>query len=191
VSHRDTFPKPSELVPGDGALHATIETSMGSFRVELLEDICPNTVSNFVGLATGQGEWIDPQTGQPGQGSLYDGVVFHRVIAGFMLQGGDPTGTGRGGPGYKFDDECSPQARHESEGVLSMANSGSRGGRGSNGCQFFVTLGPTPHLDGKHTVFGRVTEGIEVVRSIGAVPTGAGDRPLTPVTINTVSVART
>jgi peptidyl-prolyl cis-trans isomerase A (cyclophilin A) len=190
VAQRDKFPKPSELIPGTGELRATVDTSMGSFTVKLLEDVAPNTVSNFVGLATGQGEWTDPRTGQAGHGALYDGVVFHRVIEGFMLQGGDPTGTGRGGPGYQFDDECSPKARHDRAGVLSMANAGSRGGRGTNGSQFFVTLGPTPHLDGKHTVFGVVTVGMDVVQKIGSTKTDASDRPLTPVTINGISVAR-
>jgi peptidyl-prolyl cis-trans isomerase A (cyclophilin A) len=168
VAHRDAFTKPSELIPGDGQLRATIETSMGAFTIELLEEIAPNTVSNFVGLATGKGEWTDPRTGQPGEGALYDGVTFHRVIEGFMLQGGDPAGTGRGGPGYKFDDECSSKARHDAGGVLSMANSGSRGGHGTNGSQFFVTHNATPHLDGKHTVFGRVTQGLNVVNAIVA-----------------------
>ena len=190
MAHRDDFPKPNELVPGEGELRATVETSMGSFTIELLEDIAPNTVSNFVGLATGQGEWTDPRTGQPGEGPLYQGVVFHRVIAGFMLQGGDPTGTGRGGPGYQFDDECSPQARHDGPGVLSMANKGSRGGRGTNGSQFFVTLGPTPHLDGRHTVFGRVVDGMDVVNAIGNTKTDHGDRPLQEISITSIAVAR-
>lgn len=163
---------------------------MGSFTIKLLEDIAPNTVSNFVGLATGQGEWTDPRTGQPGEGPLYQGVVFHRVIAGFMLQGGDPTGTGRGGPGYQFDDECSPQARHDGPGVLSMANKGSHGGRGTNGSQFFVTLGPTPHLDGRHTVFGRVVDGMDVVNAIGNTKTDHGDRPLQEISIKSIAVAR-
>lgn len=190
VAHRDSFPPTSELVPGSGELRAVVDTSMGSFTVKLLEDVAPNTVSNFVGLATGQGEWTDPRTGQPGEGPLYAGVVFHRVIEGFMLQGGDPTGTGRGGPGYQFDDECSAQARHDKPGILSMANAGSRGGHGTNGSQFFVTLGPTPHLDGKHTVFGEVTEGMDVVNKIGATQTDAMDRPLEAVTINGIAVSR-
>jgi peptidyl-prolyl cis-trans isomerase A (cyclophilin A) len=190
VAHRDRFPKPAELVPGSSELRATFETSMGRFTARLFEELAPNTVANFVELATGQGQWTDPRSGRPGEGALYNGVVFHRVIDGFMIQGGDPTGTGRGGPGYQFDDECSPRARHDREGVLSMANAGSRGGRGSNGSQFFVTLGPTPHLDGKHSVFGVVIDGIDVVRAIGRVRTDGSDRPLQPVRIHSIAVAR-
>ncbi len=163
---------------------------MGSFTVKLLEDIAPNTVSNFVGLATGLGEWIDPTNGQPGQGRFYDGVIFHRVIDGFMIQGGDRTGTGRGGPGYTFDDECSPAARHTGKGILSMANAGVRGGKGTNGSQFFITLGATPHLDGKHSVFGHVIEGMDVVEKLGKVRTAAMDRPIQEVRIETIDVVR-
>lgn len=181
-----TFPSPRTLVPGTGELRAVVHTSMGDFTVRLFEDIAPNTVANFVGLATGSQAWTDPETGGPGQGPLYRNVVFHRVIANFMLQGGDPTGTGRGGPGYRFGDECSPNARHTGAGILSMANAGP----GTNGCQFFVTLKATPHLDGKHTVFGEVVDGMAVVEAIGKVPTDRGDRPLTPVTITSIDVAR-
>ncbi len=185
-----TFPPPSQLVPGTGQLRATFETNRGNFTADLFEDKAPNTVSNFVGLATGQGEWVDPSTGQPGSGALYDGVIFHRVIDGFMLQGGDPTGTGRGGPGYQFDDEIHPEARHSGPGILSMANAGKRGGRGTNGCQFFVTLGATPHLDGKHAVFGQVIDGMDVVKAIGSTQTGPGDRPTQEVVINTIKIHR-
>jgi peptidyl-prolyl cis-trans isomerase A (cyclophilin A) len=180
------FPKPSELVPGEGALLATFETTMGDVTVKLYEDIAPATVANFVGLATGQQAWTDPNTGKPGEGALYDGVIFHRVIDGFMIQGGDPTGTGRGGPGYRFQDECDARAKHTKAGMLSMANAGP----GTNGSQFFLTLGPTPHLDGRHTVFGEVVEGIDVVKQIGKVRTGPGDRPVTDVAIKTIRVAR-
>jgi peptidyl-prolyl cis-trans isomerase A (cyclophilin A) len=159
---------------------------MGDFTVRLLEDVAPNTVANFVGLATGSQPWTDPETGGPGQGPLYRNVVFHRVISNFMLQGGDPTGTGRGGPGYRFGDECNPSAKHSGAGILSMANAGP----GTNGCQFFVTLKATPHLDGKHTVFGQVVDGMAVVEAIGKVPTDRGDRPLTPVTITSIDVTR-
>ena len=181
-----TFPKPSELVPGNGELRATFNTSMGSFTARLFEDIAPNTVANFVGLSTGQQEWTDPRTGQPGQGPLYRGIVFHRVIADFMIQGGDPTGSGRGGPGYRFGDECSPAAKHKGAGMLSMANAGP----GTNGCQFFVTLRATPHLDGKHTVFGEVISGLDVVQKIGVVDTDHGDRPKTPVTLEGITISR-
>jgi peptidyl-prolyl cis-trans isomerase A (cyclophilin A) len=190
VAHRTSFPSVKELVPGEGELRAIFRTNMGEFTVSLLEDVAPNTVSSFVGLATGLGEWIDPTTGSPGSGGYYDGVIFHRVISGFMLQGGDRTGTGRAGPGYTFDDECSPTAKHTAKGTLSMANAGIRGGRGTNGGQFFVTLGPTPHLDGKHTVFGRVISGMDVVEKIGSTRTAAGDRPIQDMRIETISIVR-
>ena len=190
MAHRDSFPAPKDLIPGDGELRATVKTSLGDFTIKLLEDHAPNTVANFVGLATGKIDWVDPKTGQPGSGPFYDGVIFHRIIEGFMLQGGDRTGSGRGGPGYTFDDECHPDARHKGPGILSMANAGSRGGKGTNGSQFFVTLGPTPHLDGKHTVFGEVIDGLDIVKKIGSVKTDRMDRPLTDVTINGVDVSR-
>lgn len=190
MGHRTSFPPTAELVPGEGELRATFRTNLGDFTVALHEQLAPNTVSSFVGLASGQGEWIDPVTGEPGSGRYYDGVIFHRVIADFVIQGGDRTGTGRGNPGYTFDDECSEQARHTGKGVLSMANAGVRGGRGTNGSQFFVTLGPTPHLDGRHTVFGEVVEGLEVIDAIGSTPTAAGDRPINDVRIETVEVFR-
>lgn len=190
VSHRTSFPPVKELIPGEGQLKATFRTNMGNFTAALFEDLAPNTISSFVGLATGKGDWVDPVSGEPGSGRYYDGVIFHRVIAGFMLQGGDRTGTGRGGPGYTFDDECNPQAKHTKAGILSMANAGSRGGRGSNGSQFFVTLGPTPHLDGKHTVFGEVIEGLDVVKAIGKTGTAAGDRPIQDVKIETIDISR-
>lgn len=190
MGHRTSFTPVEELVPGEGELRATVRTSMGEFTVRLFEAVAPNTVSSFVGLATGQGEWIDPRTGQPGVGPFYDGVVFHRVIEGFVIQGGDRMGTGRGDPGYRFDDECSPDVRHTHAGILSMANSGTRNGQGSNGSQFFITLGPTPHLDGKHTVFGEVCAGMDVIQRIGCVQTAAMDRPLQEIRIESVSVFR-
>jgi peptidyl-prolyl cis-trans isomerase A (cyclophilin A) len=181
-----TFPQPSELVPGSGELRATFNTSMGRFTARLFEDIAPKTVASFVGLATGQIPWTDPGTGNPGEGPLYSGVTFHRVITNFMIQGGDPAGTGRGGPGYRFEDECDPRAKHTGEGILSMANAGPN----TNGSQFFVTLRATPHLDGRHTVFGQVVEGIEIVREIGSVATDERDRPLQPVTIESIEISR-
>ncbi len=159
---------------------------MGDITVRLLEDAAPNTVANFAGLATGSQDWTDPRSGAPGEGPLYRDVVFHRVIENFMIQGGDPTGTGRGGPGYRFEDECHPSATHHGAGVLSMANSGAD----SNGSQFFITLRATPHLDGRHTVFGEVAEGMDVVEAIGQVPTARGDRPVTPVTIASIDILR-
>jgi peptidyl-prolyl cis-trans isomerase A (cyclophilin A) len=190
VSHRSSFPPVNELVPGEGELRAVFRTNVGEFVVRLFDELAPNTVSSFVGLATGRGEWIDPTSGEPGSGGYYDGVIFHRVIPGFVIQGGDRTGTGRGGPGYTFDDECSASAQHTDKGILSMANAGIRGGRGTNGSQFFITLGPTPHLDGKHTVFGEVIEGLEVVERIGETKTGPGDRPIQDVRIESIEVLR-
>ena len=144
---------------------------MGNFTIELFEAQTPKTVDNFVKLA---------------EKNFYDGVIFHRVIDGFMIQGGDPTGTGRGGPGYQFADEIHPQLKHTSEGILSMANAGPN----TNGSQFFITLVPTPHLDGRHTVFGKVVEGMDVVKKIGKTPTARGDRPLTDVVMKSVRIEK-
>ena len=153
---------PSDYVAGDGELHAVLHTNHGDIDIELYEDKAPKTVANFVGLATGEREWKDPQSGASKNEPYYDGTIFHRIIDGFMIQGGDITGTGRGGPGYKFADEFHPDLRHTEAGILSMANAGP----GTNGSQFFITHVPCPHLDGKHTVFGHVTEGQDVVDSI-------------------------
>jgi peptidyl-prolyl cis-trans isomerase A (cyclophilin A) len=166
--------------------YAQFDTSEGTFMIRLFEKEAPNTVANFVGLAEGTKEWKDPQTGQSKTGPFYDGVVFHRVIDGFMIQGGDRLGTGTGGPGYKFADEFHPRLRHDKPGILSMANAGPN----SNGSQFFITLGPTPHLDNRHSVFGHVVEGMDVVKKIGSVPTGRQDRPVKPVVINKVAIKR-
>jgi len=154
------------------ATRANFETSMGNFTIELFEQQAPKTVENFVKLA---------------EKKFYDGVIFHRVIDGFMIQGGDPTGTGRGGPGYQFADEFHPQLKHTSEGILSMANAGPN----TNGSQFFITLTATPHLDGKHAVFGKVVEGMDVVKKIGKTPTKAGDRPATDVVMKAVRIEKT
>src|SRR5687767_5628983 len=158
--------------------YAHFDTTMGKFTVELFEAQVPKTVGNFVGLAEGTKEWKDSQTGQPVKDKpFYDGLVFHRVIDGFMIQGGDPIGTGTGGPGYKFADEFSPKLRHDKEGILSMANAGPN----TNGSQFFITLGPTPHLNDRHSVFGQVVEGMDVVKKIGKVQTGSQNRPTTQI----------
>jgi len=165
---------------------ARIETSEGDITVELFEERAPRTVENFIGLATGQQEWKDPETGETRTDSLYEGTVFHRVIEDFMIQGGDPTGTGRGGPGYQFDDEFHEELRHNSEGTLSMANSGPN----TNGSQFFITLDAQPHLDDRHSVFGQVIDGMDVVHEIGNVGTDSNDRPHEDVTMESVTVYR-
>ncbi|OFW20817.1 MAG: hypothetical protein A3H97_13160 [Acidobacteria bacterium RIFCSPLOWO2_02_FULL_65_29] len=168
-------------------LSAHFTSSEGRFTVQLFDADAPNTVANFVGLAEGTKEWTDPKSGQRVKRPLYDGLVFHRVIAGFMIQGGDPLGTGTGGPGYKFGDEFSPKLRHGKAGMLSMANSGPN----TNGSQFFITLAATPWLDNRHSVFGEVVEGMDVVETIGGTPTSKpGDRPIKTVTIQTIKISR-
>jgi peptidyl-prolyl cis-trans isomerase A (cyclophilin A) len=166
--------------------YAQFETTEGSFTVRLFEKEAPQTVANFVGLAEGTKEWRDPSSGQKKTGPYYDGIIFHRVISGFMIQGGDRLGTGTGGPGYNFGDEFHPSLRHSRAGILSMANAGPN----TNGSQFFITLGPTPHLDNRHSVFGEVVEGMDVVKKIGSVPTGSQDRPVKPVVMNRVTIKR-
>ncbi|WP_423744029.1 peptidylprolyl isomerase (plasmid) [Haladaptatus sp. SPP-AMP-3] len=166
-------------------LTATLHTNHGDIEVRLFDERAPRTVGNFVGLATGEREWTDPQSGdrmtdQP----LYDDVLFHRVIDGFMIQGGDPTGTGRGGPGYQFDDEFHPELSHDGPGVLSMANSGPN----TNGSQFFITLDAQPHLDNRHAVFGEVIDGMDVVEEIGDVDTNPQDKPLDDVVLESVEI---
>jgi peptidyl-prolyl cis-trans isomerase A (cyclophilin A) len=170
-------------VPG---LYAQFMTSEGNFTARLFDQEAPKTVENFVGLAEGTRQWTDPRTSQKVTKPYYDGVIFHRVIDGFMIQSGDPLGQGIGGPGYNFNDEFHPKLRHNKAGILSMANRGPN----TNGGQFFITLAPTPHLDDRHSVFGEVTEGMDVVRKIGSTPTGAQDRPLKPIVIQTVKIER-
>lgn len=149
---------------------ATVETNHGTMKIELFDDSAPKTAQNFADLI---------------EKGYYDGIIFHRVISGFMLQGGDPTGTGRGGPGYNIDCEFGPGLTHSGEGILSMANAGPNTG----GSQFFITLAATPWLDGKHAIFGKVVEGLEVVREIGGTPTGPGDRPLNEVKMEKVTLS--
>ncbi len=160
-------------------LNVKFTTNKGEFTAELYAKECPETVWNFVNLAEGR------QESKKG-GPYYDGLIFHRVIEGFMIQGGCPDGKGTGGPGYRFEDECTPELKHDSEGVFSMANAGP----GTNGSQFFITLAPTPHLDGRHTVFGKVIEGMDVVKAIGTTPTGAQDRPINDIVMEKVTVIR-
>lgn len=171
------------LKPG---VYAKFVTTEGNFTVLLFEQDVPKTVANFIGLAEGTKEWTDPRTGQKVKKPYYNGIIFHRVIDGFMIQGGDPLGQGTGGPGYNFDDEFSPKLKHSKEGMLSMANRGPN----TNGGQFFITLGPTPHLDNRHSIFGEVVEGMDVVRKIGKTKTGPGDRPVTPISITSVTIER-
>ena len=165
---------------------ATLHTTRGDIVVELFEERAPRTVENFIGLATGEKSWTDPETGEKRTDSLYEGTVFHRVIDDFMIQGGDPEGTGRGGPGYQFDDEFHDELRHDSAGKLSMANSGPN----TNGSQFFITLDAQPHLDDRHAVFGEVVEGMDVVEEIGSLPTDRNDKPMKDVQIESIDIDR-
>lgn len=168
-------------------MFALFETSKGNFKVKLLSEKAPKTVENFVGLAEGTKEWTDPKTGEKVKKPFYDGLVFHRVIKDFMIQGGCPLGTGTGGPGYRFDDEFpAGQQKHSKPGILSMANAGPN----TNGSQFFVTTVPTPWLDGRHAVFGEVVEGMDVVHAIENSKTGPMDRPVEAVTIKHVTIVK-
>jgi peptidyl-prolyl cis-trans isomerase A (cyclophilin A) len=170
-------------------LYATLHTNHGPIRLQLFPDHAPATVRNFVELAEGSKDYVDPRTGQPGKGKPYfDCTISHRVIAGFMIQMGDPTGTGRGGPGFKFADEFHPQLSFDRPYLLAMANAGP----GTNGSQFFITVGPTPHLNRRHTIFGQVADeaSAKVVDSIAATKTAAGDRPVEDVVIERVEIER-
>ena len=171
-------------------MDATLHTNHGDITVELYPNHAPETVANFVGLATGKREWTHPKTGEKTSDPLYDGVIFHRVIPGFMIQGGDPIGMGTGGPGYQFDDEIHPELAFTEPYLLAMANAGKSRGRGTNGSQFFITVAPTEWLTGKHTIFGKVADDQSkaVVDDIAAVATGPGDRPVEDVVIESVTV---
>ena len=166
--------------------YARFATSEGNFTIRLFDQDAPRTVENFVGLAEGTKQWSDPRTNQKVQKPYYDGTIFHRVIDGFMIQGGDPLGQGIGGPGYNFADEFHPKLRHNKAGILSMANRGPN----TNGGQFFITLAPTPHLDDRHAVFGEVVDGMDVVSKIGRTQTGDRDRPLKDIVIQNVTIER-
>ena len=170
------------------SLFATLETNHGDVVIELFALQAPTTVENFVGLAEGTKEWTDPTTGDSTTAPFYDGLTFHRVIDGFMIQGGCPRGDGRGGPGYTFKDEFHPDLRFDRPYLLAMANSGPA----TNGSQFFITVGPTPHLNNKHTIFGEVADqqSRDVVDKIATTRTGRGDAPVDPVVIAHVSVER-
>jgi cyclophilin family peptidyl-prolyl cis-trans isomerase len=189
MSYEDEMRDPEDPI-------ATIHTSHGDIVVELFENRVPTTVRNFITLATHaedyddaevgpEGEaWEDPESGEKRVDPLYDDVAFHRIIGDFMIQGGDPTETGRGGPGYEFEDEFDDKLSHDGAGILSMANSGPN----TNGSQFFITLGAQPHLDGKHAVFGQVIDGMDVVRDLGNVPTDRSDEPQVEAVLESVTV---
>ncbi len=168
-------------------LWVTMKTTQGNIVLHLFSKAAPKTVANFVGLATGEQPWTDPRTGQKSTARAYDNTIFHRVIAGFMIQGGDPTGTGRGDPGYTFADETSNGKTFDKVGLLAMANRGP----GTNGMQWFITVSTPSHLNGKHTIFGEVVSGYDVVEKISNVPTGADgrDRPDTAVVLQSVQVS--
>jgi peptidyl-prolyl cis-trans isomerase A (cyclophilin A) len=175
---------PAVELPTEPGLYAVIYTSMGNIVCRLFEKDAPKTVANFRGLATGTKAWTDPETGQTKHTPLYSGTTFHRVIPDFMIQGGDPLGTGYGSPGYKFDDEISPDQTFNRAGILAMANSGPN----TNGSQFFITVGPQEHLNGNYSIFGEVVSGQDVVDAISKVPTDENNKPLTPVKINAISI---
>ena len=168
-------------------LLAHFTTSEGNFTARLFDADAPNTVANFTGLADGSKEWTDPRSGRKVSQPYFNGTVFHRVIDGFMIQGGDPLGQGTGGPGFTFADEFHPKLRHSKAGMLSLANRGPN----TNGRQFFITLAATPWLDDKHSVFGEVVEGMDVVKKIGGTATSKpGDRPLKPITVESVTIEK-
>lgn len=174
-----------DAVEGEGTLHATFVTSKGEINCELFEDQAPTTVANFVGLANGSKKFEDPNDRTIKEEPFYNGTIFHRVIPDFMIQGGDRLGKGMGGPGYKFEDEFNPELRHDSAGILSMANSGPN----TNGSQFFITDAPTPHLDDRHSVFGKCAD-LDVISEIATVDRGAADRPNEDVVLERVEISR-
>ena len=173
-------------------MFATLHTTAGDIRIELFENHAPKTVKNFVELAEGSREWTHPATNKKTTDPLYDGVIFHRIISGFMIQGGDPLGQGFGGPGYTFDDEIHPELQFNKKYLLAMANAGKQGGRGTNGSQFFITTTTPDWLNGKHTIFGEVADDASkaVVDAIEKVETDRNDKPLTDVVINSVTIEK-
>ncbi|MHB8734042.1 MAG: peptidylprolyl isomerase [Terriglobales bacterium] len=182
--HHQAIPGPQPVAPGHYT--ADLQTDLGLIEVELYPNQAPLAVGNFVGLAQGTQPWRDPLTGNVVRRPLYDGLTFHRVIPGFMIQGGDPQGTGEGNPGYQFRNEVHPGLLYDRPGRLAMANAGPD----TNGCQFFITTTAQPHLDGKYTIFGQVIGGQDVVQAISKVPRDAQDKPLTPVHLRAVVIHR-
>jgi len=180
------IPIQEELLTRAPGTYAVIETSQGTIVARLFEKEAPKTVENFVGLAEGTKEFTDPRTGKKVKRAFYDGLVFHRVIPEFMIQGGCPLGTGTGDPGYRFGDEFHPSLRHDKPGKLSMANSGP----GTNGSQFFITVAATPWLDNKHSIFGEVVEGMDIATKISLSPRGANDKPKEPVVLKSLRIER-
>jgi peptidyl-prolyl cis-trans isomerase A (cyclophilin A) len=179
--------KPAEGEAAGGKVYATFKTSMGDIVCELFADKAPKSVENFIALATGTKEWTHPGTGQKMTGApLYNNTIFHRIIPGFMIQGGDPLGIGTGGPGYRFADEFHPDLKHDKPGRLSMANSGPN----TNGSQFFITHKATPWLDGRHSIFGQVVKGQEIVDAMGGVEKGPGDKPVKDIVLKEVAITR-
>ncbi len=176
--------KTTEKPKAEKTLFAVFETSMGNIEAKLYRDKAPKTVKNFVELAQGKKEWADPKTLQRATRPLYSGTVFHRVIPNFMIQGGDPKGNGTGGPGYVFEDEIDPGLVFDRAGILAMANAGPD----TNGSQFFITEAPTPHLNGKHTIFGEVVRGMEVVKAIARTPRDGRDKPLEDVVLKRIRI---
>ena len=181
----DDVAKTLGVKPGE-KLYATFETTMGILVAELFWEKAPNTVTNFVQLAEGAKEWTNKKTGKVEKTPLYNGTIFHRVIPDFMIQGGDPDGNGTGGPGFRFADEFNPELRHIGPGVLSMANSG----KNTNGSQFFITEKDTPWLDGRHSVFGKVTEGADLIPKITRVEKSEGDKPKVDIVLKKVTIGR-
>lgn len=168
--------------------YANLHTNHGDIKIELFPNHAPKTVANFIGLAEGTKDWTNPATRKPGEGPLYNGTIFHRVIAGFMIQGGDPLGQGTGGPGYRFGDEFHPELSFDRPYLLAMANAGPN----TNGSQFFITVARTPHLNRKHTIFGEVADqpSRDVVDAIATTQTGRGDKPVADVVIKSVTVEK-
>jgi peptidyl-prolyl cis-trans isomerase A (cyclophilin A) len=179
-------PKPEAATDQKMKEYAVIKTNLGTIKIELFPDKAPKTVANFVGLAEGTKEWRDPQTKRLVKQPYYNGLIFHRVMPNFMIQGGCPLGTGTGDPGYEFEDEFSPDLKFTKPGLLAMANRGP----GTNGSQFFITVAPTPHLNNRHTIFGQVVEGMDIVDKIATVTRDSRDRPVNPVTMEKVTIER-